>query len=234
MSKINVNTWEPESGTAATLMASGDTVTLPDGAILAVASGGDINVASGGEIDIASGATLDVNGTIDLTGATKTGFPAGGLTHASQWRLHTDFAGTASPINSNLEEVDAPVGFGVLGASMAQSSGVFTFPTTGYWLVSFHVHFLGSTNSVYNKFKIETTIDHSSGPTWAVACEASGAVGAASQEQAQTTSYIFDVTNTTECKCRFVIGPLNNSGTTTKGDTNLNETHMTFLRLSDT
>ena len=76
MSKINVNTWEPESGTAATLMASGDTVTLPDGAILAVASGGDINVAFGGEIDIASGATLDVNGTIDLTGATKTGFPS--------------------------------------------------------------------------------------------------------------------------------------------------------------
>jgi len=31
------------------------------------------------EIDIASGATLDVNGTIDLTGATKTGFPTGGF-----------------------------------------------------------------------------------------------------------------------------------------------------------
>ena len=32
MSKINVDTWEPESGTAATLMASGDTVTVPSGA----------------------------------------------------------------------------------------------------------------------------------------------------------------------------------------------------------
>ena len=47
MSKVNVDTWEPESGTAATLMATGDTVTLPSGAILSVASGGDINVASG-------------------------------------------------------------------------------------------------------------------------------------------------------------------------------------------
>ena len=63
MSKINVDTWEPESGTAATLMASGDTVTVPSGA----------------ELDIASGATLDVNGTIDVTGATTTGFPAGGM-----------------------------------------------------------------------------------------------------------------------------------------------------------
>jgi len=60
MSKINVNTWEPEgSSTDAVMMASSDTVTVPSGA----------------ELDIASGATLDVNGTIDVTGATTTGFP---------------------------------------------------------------------------------------------------------------------------------------------------------------
>jgi hypothetical protein len=57
MSKINVDTWEPESGTAATLMASGDTVTVPSGASLVVASGA----------------------TINITGATQTGFPTGGL-----------------------------------------------------------------------------------------------------------------------------------------------------------
>ena len=61
MSKINVLTWEQETGTAATLMATGDTVTVPSGA----------------EIDIASGATLDVNGTLDVTGATVTGLSAG-------------------------------------------------------------------------------------------------------------------------------------------------------------
>ena len=42
MSTINVNTWEPESGTAATLMASGDTVTVPSGAALTIASGATI------------------------------------------------------------------------------------------------------------------------------------------------------------------------------------------------
>ena len=57
MSKINVDTWEPESGTAATMMASGDTVTVPSGASLVVASGA----------------------TINITGATQTGFPTGGL-----------------------------------------------------------------------------------------------------------------------------------------------------------
>jgi len=95
MSKINVDTWEPESGTAATLMASGDTVTLPSGAILSVASGGDINVASGGEIDIASGATLDVNGTIDVTGATVTGLTTGSLVKLLSTTLSGASAGVA-------------------------------------------------------------------------------------------------------------------------------------------
>jgi hypothetical protein len=57
MSKINVDTWEPESGTAATLMASGDTVTVPSGASLVVASGA----------------------TINITDATQTGFPSAGF-----------------------------------------------------------------------------------------------------------------------------------------------------------
>ena len=50
-----------------------DGVTIKDSG-LTIPSGGTLDVASGGEIDIASGATLDVNGTIDATGATVTGF----------------------------------------------------------------------------------------------------------------------------------------------------------------
>ena len=74
-SEVKTNKVSPSTGTDVTLGDSSDTFTVPSGSAIAVASGGDINVASGGEIDIASGATLDVNGTIDLTGATKTGFP---------------------------------------------------------------------------------------------------------------------------------------------------------------
>jgi len=65
MSKINVDTWEPESGTAATLMASGDTVTVPSGATLAVASGATLAVAgsfnSVGIDDNASSTAMTIN-----------------------------------------------------------------------------------------------------------------------------------------------------------------------------
>ena len=80
MSKINVDTWEPESGTAATLMASGDTVTVPSGA----------------ELDIASGATLDVNGTIDVTGATVTGLTTGTVLQVLEDNLNTSVSTTST------------------------------------------------------------------------------------------------------------------------------------------
>jgi len=53
-------------------------------------SGDTFTVPSGAEIDIASGATLDVNGTIDATGATITGFPQGGLQHITTVYNTTD------------------------------------------------------------------------------------------------------------------------------------------------
>ena len=47
------------------------------------------------------------------------------------------------------------------------------------------------------------------------------------------SEFIFDVTNTSTHKCRFVISPVN-SGTTTNGSTDQNRTYATFIRLGDT
>jgi len=206
MSTLEVGKIVPATGTAVTLGDSGDTFTIP------------------------ASATLDVNGTIDITGAVQTGFPAAGLTIASQWRLTADFTGDKAPINSNLEQVDAPVGFGVLGSSMTESSGIFTFPATGYWLIKFHAYFLANTNSLYNRITIQTTTNDS---TYAIAAITSGAAGAANQEQGITTEYIFDVTDVANCKCRFDVD-VNAAGVTTKGDTAQNETFMSFIKLGGT
>ena len=208
MSTLEVGKIVPATGTAITLGDSGDTFTVP----------------SGGNLTVASGAT------INITGATQTGFPAAGLAIASQWRLTTDFTGDKAPIDGNLEQVDAPVGFGVLGSSMTESSGIFTFPATGYWLIKFHAYFLANTNSLYNRITIQTTTNDS---TYAIAAITSGAAGAANQEQGITTEYIFDVTDVANCKCRFDVD-VNAAGVTTKGDTAQNETFMSFIKLGDT
>jgi len=234
MSKINVDTWEPESGTAATLMASGDTVTLPDGAILAVASGGDINVASGGEIDIASGATLDVNGTIDLTGATKTGFP-GGLDNASQWRLTADFTGDATPIGASVGTVALvnTDGYASLGSDMTESSGVFAFPSTGYWLVIANFYFTTTTLTQVNGY-IDYTANN--GGAWSSAAW-SGTSNYYGLMSSISINHIMDITDIANQKINFSVDANPSTGTgvvTTQGNATITETGFTFIKLADT
>jgi len=62
-SEVKTNKVSPSTGVTVTLGDASDVFQLPASA----------------EIDIASGATLDVNGTIDITGATTTGFPSSGF-----------------------------------------------------------------------------------------------------------------------------------------------------------
>jgi len=59
----------------------------------------------------------------------------GGLTDADQWRITSDFTGSADPVTSNWERTDY-AGFAKIGDGMHESSGVFTFPSTGVWLVN--------------------------------------------------------------------------------------------------
>ena len=159
--------------------------------------------------------------------------PAGGLTTASQWRLTTGFDGDAAPIATNLEEVDAPVGFGILGSSMTESSGIFTFPSTGYWLIHFHASFTSAPNQQWYLGWIYTTHDDG---TWAQAAElnqpAMTATGGATYPSGDCF-YIFDVTSTSTHKCKFHID-IQTGTVSTEGNTDRNKTYMTFVKLADT
>ena len=154
------------------------------------------------------------------------------ITNASQWRLNADFTGDKAPIDTDLEEVDTPVGFGVLGSSMTESSGIFTFPSTGYWLIKFFglFYFAPGGSSTSNKVTIQTTTNDS---TYEIAIEGSTPISQQYDTAGASVEYIFDVTDTANCKCRFHID-VANASTTTMGNTDQNETYMTFLRLADT
>ncbi len=100
MSKINVDTWEPESGTAATLMASGDTVTVPSGATLAVASGATVTNSG-----TASGFGLFTSYAIIAD--QKTSGTEGGSATSGAWRtrdLQTEIADPDSIVSITTNE----------------------------------------------------------------------------------------------------------------------------------
>jgi hypothetical protein len=211
------------------------------------------NLSTGDVIDFVMvlGNTLDVgtpsDNTVSLAKLTATGtkdattFLRGdnsfqevpsGLGMADQWRLTTSFNGDAT-ISSNLERVDT-YGFGQLGTGMTESSGVFTFPSTGIYYISFGVTQKNGDNATkrFNASKILTTTNNS---TYNTATEVYQGIPALSSDfyGFMSSNFIFDVTNTTTHKVKFSINAFD-SGVATEGNTNTNHTFMTFLKLGDT
>jgi len=149
---------------------------------------------------------------------------------ADQWRLNTDLAANGSNvvITANLERVD-DTGAGFIGSAMSVSSGIFTFPSTGIYLVNVVWDFSASGNALTDAdVKIHTTTDNSTYDQ-TTANYSSCAAGSKLTGYAQ---HIFDVTNTTNCKVKFVYYV--NTAATLRGSSTQTETGFNFIRLGAT
>jgi len=188
-------------------------------------SGNNIINESSDTITIgASGDTTNIIGTLQNNGSAL----SSGITEADQWRLTTAFTGNAEPISSNLERNDTQ--FSHIGSGMSESSGVFTFPSTGIYLIRFyHMFQFKDGNALSRDAKIMHTTNNSS-------YSAIGLLnrnGLDEGRDIRSIEAILDVTDTSNIKVRFdVTGASTNDRTT--GDSTLNETCMTFIRLGDT
>ena len=107
--------------------------------------------------------SIDLAQTFAFTG-TVTG--AGGINMYDMWRLTADATGNHEPISSNLERVDT-ASQSYIGSAMTQSSGIFTFPSTGIYLVTFTPVMNANSGSDYADFKIQTTTNNSTYNTMA-------------------------------------------------------------------
>jgi len=202
------------SGTITGVSAGG----LPDGSITAD--------------DLAS--TLDLGSKTLTIPTDTTGLPSAGISEADQWRLTTNFQGS-SIITTNLERVDNS-GFGYLGTGMTQSSGVFTFPSTGYWLIRADAMFRFTSGSPYNVIYIETNTTGGGASGWTSQTESNTLMTSDSGANFYGSSdgeFIFDVTDTSTHKARFQIG-VENSSVYTMGSSTLSKTYFTFIKLGDT
>ncbi len=160
----------------------------------------------------------------------------GGITHASTWRLNTQFNGSATPIASNWEEFDMYQNVSataLLGSSMTQSSGIFTFPSTGFYYIWFQYTSNEESNLIYqNRANIKVTLDNSN---WKQGSTSMSNVP--NQTYTATwlgVSLILDVTNTTNVKCRFDVEDDGENAQTILASTGENRTYATFVRLGDT
>ena len=156
---------------------------------------------------------------------------ARGLKEVDQWRLTTDYTGDATPIASNLERVDSD-GYGKIGTGMSESSGIFTFPSTGVWRIDFTISTLHDADARYTYFSIESTLNNSTYDTAASAYTSINPVSSNWYGNG-TITFIFDVTNVSTHKVRFKTTH-SVQQILVRGSSGANETHMTFMRLGDT
>ena len=185
-----------------------------------------------GSIDLTSKVTgtLPVaNGGTNLSSGFVNG---GGLTAASQWRMTTTFAGDAAPIASNWEQSDSTA-YANLGSAMTESSGIFTFPSTGFWFVRFTG--MIKTDNAANRaaYNIYATTNNSS-YVQVTETQVFGANTGGSNTYASVSSEaIVDVTDAAQVKVQFHVAQEDNSNDT-MGSSSYPQTGATFIRIGDT
>ena len=168
-----------------------------------------------------------------VTGTLPTSnYVQGGITMADNWKITSGATGTNAPLTNNWVRVSS-TGIGTIGSAMTQSSGVFTFPSTGIYQITFMAYLEGNDDSRYNTINIYGTINNSS----------YYAIAESSQFIQQTQSNAgyggvmcstnFDVTDTSNCKVRFHYTPSTNN-ITLLGASSYTGTHVMFTRLGDT
>lgn len=181
-----------------------------------------------------SGTTLTIGGsgdTINLGSGASGLATTNGITGADQWRLTTSFTGDASPIASNLERNDG-TGFNYIGTGMTQSSGIFTFPSTGIWFVQFTLTFYAGATTSRVDGKLRATIDNSSYNQVANTFAHGNTTGNDAFMTSSCSSFV-DVTDTSLVKVRFDVDQIDASNQI-EGSSTINKTFFTFIRLGDT
>jgi hypothetical protein len=167
-----------------------------------------------------------------IDGSNLTGLSSG-LTEADQWRLTTNTSLSTGDtiLTANWERVDTG-GFDKIGTGMTESSGIFTFPSTGYWLITCSMVFGGvdtGARGIVNY--INTTVDD--GSNWVEVTEPHGNhFDGMSSYTSIVAEFLFDVTSVSTHKVKFSL--YTSEATTLKGVTAKNQTSVTFLRLGDT
>jgi hypothetical protein len=227
-----------ENANTITIGASGDTITIPAGATFDASASTttlpDDSVTTAKIVDAnVTLAKLSATGTKDATtflrGDNTFAEAGGGIEEADMFRLTASHTGDGD-ITSNLERVDSS-GFSKIGTGMTESSGIFTFPSTGIYQILVQAN-ISYNNQSDNSATVSTsiTLNNSSYTNVAYALSGNGnqtgATGVTCYSQ-----YFLDVTDISNVKVKFTTGSFQG---TLEGDTDINRTCFSFIRLGDT
>ena len=152
---------------------------------------------------------------------------AGGMSEAVLFRMSSSLSGNADPI-TNWEVADDAMS-GRIGTGITQSSGIFSFGSTGIYLIEFKgTAFDSGSDDVQINLLVWASSDSGS----SYDRQAMGFTNLHhSAQHAFTINCMVDITNTSTNRVKFEVSGNNGE---LNGSTDQNYTTVSFLRLGDT
>ena len=149
-----------------------------------------------------------------------------GITEYDAWKQTSNVTSNGD-LTSNWSRITTPSGVGYFGTGMTESSGIFTFPSTGYWRVGFDAVADVGTGDTTMQVIAYVTVDNSSYNDFARIREGNRNSGGPASGSAGINGVI-DVTDTSLVKVKFATDSF--TGTTLYGD----YSKFYFERIGDT
>ena len=181
--------------------------------------------------DGTAGQVLSTDGSGNLS------WVSAGINEVDQWRVHTDFTGwvSAAIVSSNWERCDNAPTLSKIGTGMSESSGIFTFPSTGIWQIYTDWSFNTHDEVRYNGVNIYATTNNSA------YSQVTANFGSSVHDSGNGLVYghvhsiaIVDITDVSNQKVAMYLNSEAGNNTNWIGNTGKNENVTTFIKLAET
>ena len=153
-----------------------------------------------------------------------------GITEADHWRLTTEITNTTADITSGWERGDTSL-MSYIGTGMSESSGIFSFPSTGIYLITIF-SCCETTSASANLFILNGTTDNFSSEFVLARTDNDNSNGAL-VNYVSSLQVIVDITDISNQKVKFSTNQ-NSSSAKLLANSGFTRTGATFVRLGDT
>jgi hypothetical protein len=197
--------------------ASGDAITL-DGSGKCAISATTINSLTFPTSDGSANQVVKTNGSGALSFTTVSSD-----IDFAQWRVNTLFSGAADPITNWTESTN--------NCTFSESSGIFTFPSTGFWRIHMHLYGYYNADSDNAELHIMRTTNNSSYTHKTHSYTSLNNDDGGNLYTTLEGDLVFDVTDVSTHKIKFKIA---NTSINWAADANRNDTYAIFMKLGET
>ena len=194
-----------------------------------------IDDGAGNYTVLTNGGSLGSDKTITIPNTTGTmaltsDISAGGVTEYDEWTLTSTLSSNADPVQSNLARPTGTLQT-KLGTGMTLSSGLWTFPSTGYWQIKMCILFNAGGSGGRLDFDLDTTNDNfSSVDTIGVLRMYNDQSGTA-ETKTHSQDLMIKVSNTSNDKIKFTA--TFTTGASIQGSNADARTVFSFVKMAD-